>query len=165
MTTAIRSESNRSVLTINGVDLLAVNQDGSLELLAPAASPSGNKIPTAGQLPFTKEYVSAPQTYTPGGALSLPHGFGVAPKIIALELVCLTANLGYSPGDVVPIAHHGGGDLGSSSLSTCIGVWVDSATVGIRYGSASGVPLTNKSTGSVQFLTPANWNLRVKAYA
>lgn len=164
MTTAIRSESSRSVLTINGVDLLAVNQDGSLELLAPAANPSGNKIPTAGQLPFTKEYVSAPQTYTLGGALSLLHGFGVAPKLITLELVCTASQAGYSAGDVVPVSFHGGGDGGSSSASAYIGVWRDATSIGVRFGTY-GLQITNKTTGAQVTVIPGNFNVVVRAYA
>ena len=51
MTTAIRSEANRSVVVVNGADKLAINEDGSMELLTPAANPSGNKVPVASQLP------------------------------------------------------------------------------------------------------------------
>lgn len=51
MPTSIRSEANRSVIVINGADKLAINEDGSMELLAPAANPTGNDVPTAGQLP------------------------------------------------------------------------------------------------------------------
>lgn len=49
MSTGIRSEATRSVVVVNGVDRLAVNDDGSMELLTPAANPTGNDIPTAGQ--------------------------------------------------------------------------------------------------------------------
>lgn len=46
MTTAIRSEATRSVVVVNGVDRLAVNEDGSMELLTPPSTSDANDLLT-----------------------------------------------------------------------------------------------------------------------
>lgn len=42
MTTAIRSEATRSVVVVNGVDTMSINQDGSVELLNASYTSSGH---------------------------------------------------------------------------------------------------------------------------
>lgn len=48
MPTAIRSEASRSVVVVNGVDTMAINQDGSVELLNAASASGANDVPTFG---------------------------------------------------------------------------------------------------------------------
>lgn len=50
MTTSIRSEATKSVVVVNGLDVLAINQDGTVEVLTPAAAPTGNQVITADQV-------------------------------------------------------------------------------------------------------------------
>lgn len=47
MTTSIRSEATRSVIVVNGVDQVAINSDGSMELLVPNTAPTGNDVVSA----------------------------------------------------------------------------------------------------------------------
>lgn len=47
MTTSIRSEATRSVIVVNGIDQVAINSDGSMELLVPNTTPTGNDVVSA----------------------------------------------------------------------------------------------------------------------
>lgn len=162
MPTSIRSEATRSVVVVNGVDKLAINEDGSMELLAPAANPSGNKVPTAGQLPFTKGYISPQQTISNAGALSLMHSLGVSPAIIQLRMICVSADIGYSIGDEV-VCQMCAGD---QAVSTGVSVVPTNTTIEIRFGAtANPMLLNNKATGATVFATSANWRLIVRAWA
>jgi hypothetical protein len=49
--------------------------------------------------PFTKEFVSAPQTIVWGGGLTLPHGLGAKPKLVTAYLVCTVATGNFAVGD------------------------------------------------------------------
>lgn len=165
MTTAIRSEATRAVVELDGVDRVAFNEDGSMELLTPAANPTGNKVPTAGQLPFTKEYVSPEQTITSAGGLTLPHGLGAAPKIYRCSLVCKTAEGGYSIGDVLEVPHTL--DL-TDTLSNSRGISLVGGTTNITIRFVSNAVVyaaIRKDNGSVLALTSANWRLIVRAWA
>ena len=157
MSTSIRSEATRSVVVINGVDRMALNDDGSMELLTPAANPSGNKIPTAGQLPFTKEYVSPEQTITVGAVISLTHLLGVMPKLVQATIVCKTAELGFSVGDEVDAYK----DASTSNFNFNIGR--NQTTLRCICG-ANGIAGFS-AAGVFTALTPANWRLIVRAWA
>lgn len=161
MAWGIKSEGNRTVIRQDGVARAAFNEDGSFELLTPAANPTGNDVPTAGQLPFTKEYVSPEQTITSAGLLSLAHELGEVPVFWFGTLVCKTAEAGYSVGDT--ISANTSSDAGSST--GCVYV-PDSTNISVRYGSGASVFIgLNKTTGAVTTLTNANWRLIVRAWA
>lgn len=49
MSTSIRSEPTRSVVVVNGVDRLAIADDGSLEMLTPVSTLGANDVPTRRQ--------------------------------------------------------------------------------------------------------------------
>lgn len=113
---------------------------------------------------FNQYFESSPQTYTIAGSVVLAHGFGVVPKLVSLELLCITGDLNYSPGDIVPVSMHGSGDGGTGSSNSGIGLWKDATNVGVRFGSAA-MWITNKTTGASSLLTSARWNLIVRAWA
>lgn len=158
--------------TINGGSFASPALTGSPT--APTQTPGDNSTKVAttefvrtavtGSGIFTQEYVSAEQTITPGGALTLPHGLTTPPKIIFPVLICKTAENGYSVGDIVPanpsVATAANNDFGASfEISGATNILV-------RYGSAAQAFLgTNKSTGALVGMTPANWRLIMKAYA
>jgi len=54
-----------------------------------------------GSSSFTLEYISPDQTITSAGTITLTHGLGVLPKTVVLDLICTTAEVGYSVGDVI----------------------------------------------------------------
>jgi hypothetical protein len=82
--------------------------------------------------------------------LTLAHGLGVAPRITLIELVCQTAELGYSIGDVVQMQDN------SASMVK------DATNINVRYRSAN-IGLIHKTTGAFTSITAANWKARFLA--
>ena len=82
MTTSIRSEATRSVIEVNGVDRLAINDDGSIELLTDNLTPSGKDI--VGMVNFGSSLSSS-------GWQKLPSGL-----IIQWGKATLTAGAGFT---------------------------------------------------------------------
>lgn len=113
---------------------------------------------------LTSVYAPADQAITFGTRNPLTHGLGVVPKVTELFLVCQTAELNYSIGDIVPMAvgmnlqAGAGGNTGlTEDLSTTV--------VGYRL-SDDGYRILNKTTGAVPgAITAANWKVRVRCYA
>jgi len=95
-------------------------------------------------------FVSADQTITSSGGLTLAHGLGSAPRFVFVMLVCQTAELNYSAGDVVTL---------SSGFPA---IWPDSTNVNVRYSSAA-VQVVNRTTGAPASITLANWKARFVA--
>lgn len=120
------------------------------------------QVLTAKAYPITKEYVSSNQTITSAGLLTLAHSLGAAPKLIFLELICITAENGYSINDVVMV----GLNNSSAGENRFSGVYYDATNIYVRYDDTATVFLyTNKTTGTPVALTNANWRLRVRAFA
>ncbi|MCA1298044.1 hypothetical protein [Stappia indica] len=138
---------------LDGVERLRVEADGTLDVDA---------LTINGQpLPITKPpYNSGEQVITAGGALTLPHGLGEAPKVREMELICKTAEHGYSVNDVYPLP------FGALYVAAGIGVGatVDATNFNIIFG-AVGIYILNKTTKAGATITPANWRLIVRAYA
>lgn len=113
-------------------------------------------------LPFSKEFISAEQTISSGGALVLPHGLGVIPKLIQWHLVCKSAEFNYSVNDVVVDLLCGEGGYGGVGLNCTY----DATNLNVRYGSnATPLSTRNKTTGAITTLTNANWRTVFKAWA
>jgi hypothetical protein len=109
----------------------------------------------------TKEYISANQTLTAGGQLVLAHGLGVAPREVICYLINVTAEFGYSIGDVLIVDEtmQTGTDRGLS-------VVIDATNITIRFGaSAASFIILSKSSGTQQSAVNANWAMRVRARA
>lgn len=111
----------------------------------------------------SKRYVSAAQTITLGGLLTLAHGLGAKPYRIITSAICTTADLGYSIGDEVmlPISP-------SSTGTTAYGmtVYIDATNINIRFAAgATGacILLGNKSTGAQGAMLASSWQLYVRA--
>lgn len=95
-------------------------------------------------------FVSADQTITLAGALTLAHGFGAVPRAVKLALVCQTAELGYTIGDV----------LMDVSARTIASIVVDATNLNIRFLDSANVGIVNKTTGARTSFTVANWKAR-----
>jgi hypothetical protein len=107
------------------------------------------QLATLGTTAFNT-FVSADQTITTSGALTLAHGLGVAPRMTFVSLVCQTAELGYSVGDIVQL---------EGDNTSCV---PDATNLNIRYkNSALGV--IHKTTGALSSITAANWKARFSA--
>lgn len=112
-------------------------------------------------IPFSKEFTSAELNIGASGTFSIAHGLGVTPKFWQRYLICKTAELGYSVGNVVDV-------VGFPDFAYSLGVAIvpDATNLFFQYGSQAGVFFVlNKSTGAVAAITPANWRLIVKAWA
>lgn len=161
----IAPESTRTVIKQDGVGRFAINGDGSLELLTPAANPTGNKVPTAGQLPFTREYASPEQTIVAAELRTLPHNLGRAPALFRVSAICKTAEHGYSVGDVLEVQHVC--DVSDTNAAVRgVSLTSDGTNIYVRYVANTAVfTLINKTTGLVAAMTSANWRLIVRAWA
>lgn len=96
-------------------------------------------------------FVSADQTITLAGALTLAHGLGTAPRVWQVVFVCMTAELGYSIGDVV-----------STDSNLIPAIWPDATNLNVRY--SNNVPgMIHKTTGVLTNITAANWKARFLA--
>lgn len=111
---------------------------------------------------FTSEYVSANQTITSGGLLTLAHGLGAQPKIVFLELICTTADGGFAVDDVLMI----GVNSATAGDNRHTSVYMDATNVYVRYSSTANVFTSgNKNTGTASLLVNGSWRLRVRAFA
>lgn len=131
----------------------AETQAGSSTALA--VTPAG----MAAALGFKTYYQSAEQTITPGTQTTLTHSLGAIPKHMTVELVCKTANLGYSVDDRVVIASKNGnsGNVGVSSI-------YNSTQLKFTVGSV-GISLLNATTGTIGSITEASWRIVLRAWA
>lgn len=124
---------------------------------------SVNSAPTMLNAP-SKKFVSALQTITSAGLLTLPHGLAVIPDFVQGELVCLTADIGYAIGDIVVVNPAGNGYASGGSAAQGVVFRKDATNIYVRYGSGTNpFQLMNGTTGVVANMTNANWNFRVRA--
>ncbi len=113
---------------------------------------------------FSLAFTSSDQTITSAGLLTLAHSLGVSPKLIKTELVCVTGELGYSTGDVLPINI----SLSAAAASNAgQAVYYDATNVYVRIGSNAGssYDIIRKDTGARSGIANTKWNLRVTAWA
>lgn len=107
-------------------------------------------------------FVSAEQTITAGGSLSLPHNLGVTPEFVRGHLICKTAEGGWAVGEryeisfsITDLASNGG----------CAS-WSDATNVNFQFGLKANVfdIIRRSATAGQTFsITPANWRLVLKA--
>lgn len=122
MTYTVRAEVSRTVIAQDGVDRFAFNDDGSLELLTPVASPTGNQVPTASQIAALSSGSSAEITLT-GATTDIPIPAGV--KQITCGVYRLSLSGGGDPilrlgtsGGIISTGYLGGGSSSSGSTSS-----------------------------------------------
>ena len=109
-------------------------------------------------------FESAEQTITVAGALTIPHGLGVKPFMVQCELICKTAEYGYSIGDKLQVQNGGFTSSGISQYG--MSLVADATNIAIRYGATSGAYyILDKTSGMVAVITTTNWKLIVKAIA
>jgi hypothetical protein len=114
---------------------------------------------------FRNRYTSPNQTITSGGALTLAHGLGVRPFITDFYLECVTAEAGYSIGDIVK-ANLDSSTTGGNTHG--LSVTLDATNINLRYGSAANIVFgtqLRKDNGAHAQFTNANWRLIVEAFA
>lgn len=110
---------------------------------------------------FTESFTSADQVITSSGTLTIAHGLSSAPIIIIAQLVCVTAENNFSPGDVINIGY--GTTSGVNRLAQ---VRPDATNLNVIYGSSGSVfTLLDETSGVRSTITNANWRLRLTAFA
>lgn len=109
----------------------------------------------SGNLLYTSTVTPLPATATP---VAQSHTVGVVPIEAILELTCLTAEHGFSIGDVVERPCEFNGSTSYSPITT----WKNATQVGFTL--TSGLPLggLSRSTGAAVIFTAANWSYRFK---
>lgn len=133
----------------------AVNNPGSADAaqLATDYAALAARVSILEQLPF----ISGQQVITAGGALTIPHGLGVRPLSVVMDGVCVTADLGYSPGDYFY-------DINGAqvNLNGMTAITADAVNIYVRFGSTA-PSLPNKSTGAGASITAARWGVIFRA--
>ncbi|WP_137972009.1 hypothetical protein [Pseudomonas sp. F(2018)] len=148
--------NNASIVTQSGADILA--QAGDTCILRATASNVVEVLSYGTPLrPFTKEYVSAEQTITAGGVVTLAHGLGVKPKLVRAYLVCKTAEHGWSVNDEVNIEA-----LVASASSYNYGYGANTTNIRAVCGGSGCV--VHNASGSSSTVTAANWRLILRAW-
>lgn len=103
-------------------------------------------------------YTSSQQTITTAGSLTLAHSQGTRPKHVHAYLVCQTAELNYTAGDVYILAY------GNQGNNQGMSIVADATNLVIRFGSAASVfSVINKTTGASSNITNANWKVVFEA--
>lgn len=97
---------------------------------------------------------------TAGSAFTGSHSLGVVPAEAVLELTCLTAEQGYSVGDVVQPAIGWNG-----TVAVVMHVWKNTTSVGLFQGVGTVIVICNKTTGVAASPTVANWSYRFRLRA
>lgn len=124
----------------------------------------GTNFVLQGPLPFSEEYDSGPQVMTAGVILTLNHGLSAQPKILDLQMECVTAQNGWSVGDVMPFPVVQGSAVQSPARG--LTARFPSATqVQIIVGSDGEFYGHGVSSFSTAVFTVANWRIRVRAFS
>lgn len=107
-------------------------------------------------------FISADQTITPGGTLTLAHGLAKAPQKFTVQLVCQTSEHGYTAGQIRNTVV--GQFASATDNSLGVEIVADATNLNCRYGSnVPAFTAQNFGTGTFTGLTDGNWKLRVIA--
>lgn len=106
-------------------------------------------------------YVSAQQTITTGGTLTLAHGLGVTPSRVSYDLVCQSSDNGFTAGQIQDALC-----CFNTQVERGFSARKDSTNIIIVFGNAAAVfQSVPAGGGSYAALTNANWKLVVTAEA
>jgi hypothetical protein len=107
-----------------------------------------------------ESYTSAQQPIISGTQIVLPHGLTGRPRIVHIDLVNISAEAGYNPGDVANpfFVQASGNNRGAAVIET-------PTDLIITYGSNAGVFMViNPATGSSTQITNTSWEMIVSAF-
>jgi len=116
-----------------------------------------NNLPTT---PHT--YTTGALTPTAGATGTITHNLGFNPNTVTAWLVCTTAQLNYSIGDIVPISINGSNGNSSNVQVASNPSSLNTSTYVI--GSA-GIGVLNKTGGGSTAINAGDWNLFIKLAA
>jgi hypothetical protein len=112
--------------------------------------------------PLTKYHKTTALTITAGGLVASAHGFGVIPNFVTCHIKCLTADGGFSVGDVL-LPNLNSTTTGSNNFTS---IYYDSTNVYCRFSNSTSAFITGaKSSGGVSTLTNSRWELYMEVYA
>lgn len=128
----------------NTAALLAANNLSDLASAATALTNLGLKY-----------YRTGNYTWSSGLEISEAHGLGAPPNYFSIEVFfqCVTAQGGYSAGDIVKYTMAGNGTNASNWNA-----WFNNTNVGVSFDTYTPV-LVTKTGGSIFAITPADWNI------
>lgn len=123
---------------------------------------AGNVVTAITWYALMGRYLGAYTSTLPGTAtaISLNHNLGCVPDITRLETKCLTAENGYSIGDVIDQAAFAYSASNYQPAST----WKTYKTCGFTTGANSSFSAYIKNTGGYFNMTAANWAYRMTAH-
>jgi hypothetical protein len=111
---------------------------------------------------FTKPpFVSAEQTMTANGSLTIAHGLGVTPKLLTFETICKTAQAGWA---VDNVRQETAGLKWGGAAHAGFDAWADATSIYIRFHVTNVGLLVDRGTGGAVFMTPTSWRLVARAY-
>lgn len=163
--------------TNTGATTLNINGIGAKSIFSGGAALTGGEIrsgvPIRVQYDGTqfnilgraKRFVSAAQTITAAGSLTLAHGLGAVPTMIAMQLTCTSTDAGYSVNDQLWVDPVADGINGRG-----VSVVPDSTNLNIRFGADGGgggvgsFDVLNKGTGGGAAITNTKWTATFYAW-
>jgi len=159
--------TNGQVLTSNGTDAAWATPSAvptaatsaevktgtnSTKFIAPDALLAG--------IGFSACYVSAAQSTSAGGTVTLAHGLGRSPVAIFLKHICTSADLSYSVNDAILTAVYA--DTNNYGISPK----VDATNITIRWASGTNqFSANNASSGGVTGMDRTKWTTTIIAFA
>ena len=109
---------------------------------------------------FTESFESSEQTITVNSTLAVAHGLSASPKLVTMELICKTAESGYSIGDVLEFPATAGTitDVGHYG----VGIKKDSTNLDVKFMGF--LRIASFSGSSSVDITPSSWRAIFRAY-
>jgi hypothetical protein len=150
----------------DGIALAFTPAAGNIDGIATRSGYRGTTVTiyTDGTNYFTSagryEFVSAQISGWSVSSVTTPvaHALGVAPREAFVELICTSAELNFSIGDIycVPISYAGT----AGGTPTGVALWFNATNIGASILQA--IYIVNKTSGAStgNAVTPANWNIR-----
>lgn len=124
----------------------------------------GTRFRLTGSSSFTQAtaYTSPPQTLTSAAQTILSHGLAGIPQIVTVEIVCQTAELGYSIGDVLEM-NPAINDSSDSTRARGFSIVKDATNITVGIGSQGDMIIIQKGTRSFGTINFSNWKFVINA--
>lgn len=159
--TSIDFSGIAGVIKVGGVDKVVIGSQGiEAGSFKPGAIKSGDFGGGAGTGNLTTYTTAITPMPASGTLLSGAHSLGVVPAEVGLEMTCLTAEQGFSIGDVVQAYGEWNGSNAVASL-----LYKTTTSVGIMPQAGYTIYIKHKTTGQIVTPTAANWSYRFRLRA
>ncbi len=150
-------------VTVTGLSVSsAVATDSNKALVSVTNTGTGSNVlgtaPTINGVAL-KRFVSAAQTITAGGALTLAHGMAAVPTLISTFLVCTSTEANYSVNDIVCVQP--GADRDGAN-NTGLSIVPDATNLNVRF--SNNLVVCDKTTGATTAITLNKWTMIFSAW-